>query len=156
MNDAVKEIVATKTKNVLWGMVKFVQNHEDEHQAALLLVKYAKREKHHLDSEAKQAIVINSYKCTVRRAIFQRRNYVAAEHKKVMVKRFKANHRSMPTLEQLLKCLRHDITTYEDKEIFEFYWDELLPKQVGSLNWSWEVIKGSMGTSLLMALQMVS
>ena len=96
-------------------MVKFVQNHEDEHQAALLLVKYAKIEKHHLNDEA---VFINSYKRTVRRAIFQRRNYVAAEHKKVMVNRFKACRSSMPTLEQLLKCLRRDITTDEDKEIF--------------------------------------
>ena len=136
LNDAVKEIVATKTKNILWGMVKFVQNHEDEHQAALLLVKYAKIEKHHLNDEA---VFINSYKRTVRKAIFQRRNYVAAEHKKVLVTRFKACRSSMPTLEQLLKCLRRDITTDEDKEIFEFYWDQLLPKQVGSLHWSREV-----------------
>jgi hypothetical protein len=45
----------------------------------------------------------------------------------------------MPTVSQLLKCLQRDIASDQDYEIFQFYWEELLPKQVGSCVWSKDV-----------------
>ena len=138
LNNAVKETVESKTKNIVWGMVKFIQNKEDMYNAAKLLVKYGQLDRHHVETKSKRADFIETYKTTVRKAIFQRRNYVAAEHKKVIVKQYK-DKKVIPTVEQLLKCLQRDISTDEDFEIFEFYWEELLPKQVGSLNWSKEV-----------------
>jgi hypothetical protein len=137
-NKEVEAMVESKTKTIMWSMVKFIQSPKDLENAGRLLVKHARIDRHHIDTKVKKAAFINTYKVNVRKAIFQRRNYVAAEHKKVMLKRHKS-HGSMPTVDQLLKCLRRDITTDEDFEIFAFYWEELLPKQVGPLVWCKEV-----------------
>ena len=134
----VQDMVESKTKNILWSMVKFIQCQEDMYGAGKLLVKYADIEKAHVDTTEKRADFINTYKLTIRKAIFARRNYVAAEHKKVMVKRYK-DTKSMPSVASLVKCLKREITSEEDYMIFEFYWEELLPKQVGSLVWSKDV-----------------
>jgi hypothetical protein len=138
LNKEVEAMVESKTKTFVWSMVKFIQCPKDLENAARLLVKYARIDRHHVDTKVKKAAFINTYKSNVRKAIFQRRNYVAAEHKKVMLKRHKS-HGSMPTVAQLLKCLKRDITTDEDFEVFAFYWEQLLPKQVGSLVWCKEV-----------------
>ena len=134
----VQDMVESKTKNILWSMVKFIQCDEDMYSAGKLLVKYADIDKAHVDTTEKRANFINTYKLTIRKAIFARRNYVAAEHKKVMVKHYKDTG-SMPSVDALVKCLKREITSEEDYKIFEFYWEELLPKQVGSLVWSKDV-----------------
>ena len=139
VNKELTALIETKTKNILWGMVKFIQGPKEEMVAAKLLVKYAdKLPEVHTASKAARSALANTYKGTIRKAIFQRRNYVAAEHKKAMLKRYKEKG-SMPTVAQLIKCLQRDITNEDDFEVFEFYWDELLPKQVGSLVWSKEI-----------------
>jgi hypothetical protein len=134
-----KELLESQAKSILWGMVKFIQSPEEEMMAAKMLIKCAENlpEEHVASKEDRDALA-NTYKTYIRKAIFQRRNYVAAEHKKVMVKCFK-DKGSMPTVSQLLKCLRRDITSDEDYDIFEFYWEELLPKQVGSCAWSKDI-----------------
>jgi hypothetical protein len=138
VNKDIQHIVEYKTKNLIWSMVKFIQGPEDEYCAGRLLVKYAGMLRNHVDSRIKRVAFINTYKGTIRKAIFRTRNYVASQHKKVMLKRYKS-HGSMPTVAQLLKCLKRDIKTDEEFEIFAFYWEELLPKQVGSLLWRQEV-----------------
>ena len=134
-----KELIESQTKTILWGMVKFIQSPEEEMMAAKMLIKCADGlpDDSVATKEDREALA-NTYKGYIRKAIFQRRNYVAAEHKKVMVKRFMEKG-SMPTVHQLLKCLRRQISSDKDYEILEFYWEELLPKQVGSCVWSKEV-----------------
>ena len=139
MNKELKELIKAKTKSILWSRVKFIQGPEEEMIAAKMLLGYAdKLPKEHLKSKASRKALATTYKLVIRRAIFQQRNYVTAEHKKVMVKRFE-NKGSMPTVEQLVQCLQRNIKTEDDLEIFEFYWEKLLPKQVGSLMWSKDV-----------------
>jgi hypothetical protein len=134
-----KELLESQAKSILWGMVKFIQSPAEEMMAAKMLVKCAESlpEEEVATKEDRDALA-NTYKSYIRKAIFQRRNYVAAEHKKVMVKRFKEKG-SMPTVSQILKCLQRDITSDQDYDIFQFYWEELLPKQVGSCVWSKDV-----------------
>ena len=133
-------LIESQAKNYLWNVVKFIQSPEEEMMAAtMLLMKFAPGlPEEEIETKEDREALANTYKMYIRRAIFQRRNYVAAEHKKVMLKRMKEKG-SMPTVPQLLKCLKRDITGDEDFEIFVFYWEELLPKQVGSNVWSKEV-----------------
>ena len=136
VNQAIKGKIEAAAKGFLWGIVKFIQSEKEVDLAMKLLLHYADSIPEDLTNtpENKRAF-INTYKSHMKKAIFARRNYVAAEHKKAMVKRFK-DKGSIPTIAQLRKCLKREIQTEEDKEVFEFYWEELLPKQVGSLVWS--------------------
>ena len=134
-----RELIEKQTKTILWSMVKFIQSPQEEIMAARMLVACAHGlPEENIATKADKEATAHTYKTYIRKAIFQRRNYVAAEHKKVMMKRFK-DKGSMPTVHQLVKCLTRDIAQDEDFEIFEFYWDELLTKQVGSCIWSKEV-----------------
>ena len=139
VNEALKEKIETYSKTILWSMTKFIQSKKEEVMAAKMLLKYADQFlQEHVPTKDARIALVNTYKGTIRRAIFARRNYVAAEHKKAMLKRFNEKG-SMPSVAQLLKCLKREIVTETDFEIFEFYWEELLPKQVGSLVWSKDV-----------------
>ena len=134
-----RELIEKQTKTILWSMVKFIQSPQEEIMAARMLVACAHGlPEENVASKEDREATANTYKTYIRKAIVKRRNYVAAEHKKVMFRRFK-DKGSMPTVPQLIKCLRRDIKDDEDFEIFEFYWDELLTKQVGSCIWSREV-----------------
>ena len=95
-------------------MVKFINNSKEEMMAAKTLARYAPQffKEHAETKEARQAL-LNTYKGTIRRAIFARRNYVAAEHKKAMLKRFKEKG-SMPSVAQLVQCLKREIVTETD------------------------------------------
>jgi hypothetical protein len=134
-----KELLESQAKTILWGMVKFIQCPADELMAARILVKCADNlpEENVATKEDRNALA-TTYKSYIRRAIFQRRNYVHAEHKKVMMKRYK-DKGCMPTVSQLVKCLKRDIASDEEYDTFQFYWEELLPKQVGSCCWSKDI-----------------
>jgi hypothetical protein len=134
-----KELLESQAKSVLWGMVKFIQSPADELMAAKMLLKCADNlPEEYVATKEDRLEVANTYKGYIRRAIFQRRNYVAAEHKKVMVKHFKEKG-YMPTVSQLVKCLKRDIASDQEYDTFQFYWEELLPKQVGSCSWSKDI-----------------
>ena len=139
IKEDLKQLIIAQAKTILWSVVKFIQSPEQEIMAASMLIKCAENlpEEDIATKEDREALA-NTYKTHIRRAILKRRNYVAAEHKKVMFKRFK-DKGSMPTVSQLIKCLERNIQDEEDFEVFEFYWEELLPKQVGSWVWSHEV-----------------
>ena len=83
-----KDVVEAKTKSILWSRVKFIQGPEEEMIAAKMLIGYAQKKlpQDQLKSKASRKALATTYKVIMRRAIFQKRNYVAAERKKVMMK----------------------------------------------------------------------
>ena len=87
VNEVLIEKIETYSKTILWSMTKFIQSPKEEVMAAKMLLKYADQllQEHVATKDARVALV-NTYKGTIRRAIFARRNYVAAEHKKAMLK----------------------------------------------------------------------
>ena len=136
----IKDVIEAQSKSILWSRVKFIQSPEEEMMAAKMLIGYAQKKlpQEQLKSKASRKALATTYKVIMRRAIFQKRNYVAAEHKKVMMKQYEEKG-AMPTVDQLVKCLQRKIKTEDEKVIFQFYWEKLLPKQVGSLMWSKDV-----------------
>jgi hypothetical protein len=130
VNQALKTIVDSKAKSIVWGMVKFIQSEDEEENAAKLLLKYASDDlpAEILENRQSKLNFVATYKTYVKKAIFNRRNYVSSEFKKLYIKKMEDGEPVL-SVQDLLKCLQRDIKTEEDMQKFMYYWDELLQKQ---------------------------
>jgi hypothetical protein len=135
VNNELKDVVDQKTKTILWGIVKFIQSPTEEIAAAKKLLKHGDLPKNCVgdDPQSKEDFV-TTYKVHIKKSIFAKRNYVTAEFKKAYMKRMKEGLRIL-SVQDLLKCLQRDITTDDDLEMFQLYWEDLLCRQVGAIEW---------------------
>lgn len=137
-NNALKKKIIEQSKGFLWGMVKFIQSAEEEEGACKLLLKMGHFEKKFVDTKQKRMDVVETYKKFCKKAIFLRRNYATAETKKMIMRRYQ-NNEEVLSLDDLIMCLQRNIVTEEDMKKFIVYWEEYLPKFVGSMEWSEKV-----------------
>jgi hypothetical protein len=135
INNELKDVVDQKAKTVLWGIVKFIQSPTEEIAAAKKLLKHGDLPKNCVgdDPQSKEDFV-TTYKAHIKKSIFAKRNYVTAEFKKAYMKRMKDGLRIL-SVQDLVKCVQRDITTDDDMEMFQLYWEDLLCRQVGAVEW---------------------
>lgn len=136
-NDLRKKIIE-QSKGWLWGMVKFIQSAQEEEAACKLLLKIGNFDKKFVDTKQKRMDVVETFKAVCKKAVFLRRNYATAETKKMIMKRYQ-NNEEVLSLDDLIMCLQRNIVTEEDMKKFIVYWEEYLPKFVGSMEWSEKV-----------------
>jgi hypothetical protein len=128
------DIIETKTKTVLWGLVKFIQSPEEELTAARYLIKFGDIPSQYCPTKEDKLELAQSFSDRIKRCIFAKRNYTTAEEKKYYVKMWKAGKPTL-TVQDLKNCLERKIETDDDMTKFMLYWEEYLPKQVGAQEW---------------------
>jgi hypothetical protein len=133
MDEALLTLIESKAKTILWGFVKFIQDPEEEMNAARCIIKYGDFADKYCPTK-----VVEMYRDKIKRAIFCKRNYTTAKSKKFYVKNWK-NGKPTLTVQDLKKCLKRHIETETDMGIFMMYWEEYLPKQVGAQEWDKKV-----------------
>ena len=131
----VKEI-KKQAKGWIFSMVKFIQSEEEMITATKLLFRLGKFDTHLVDTKEKRAQMVETYKVILKKNIFLQRNYVTAETKKMFMKHLSSPNGQPFTVEDLLMCLQRKVKSESDMKKFKIYWDEFLPKAVGSLAWS--------------------
>ena len=124
----------------LWRICKFISCAEEEDTAAEYVLGYMKVPHVKKNEETKWSWV-ETYKKLIKKALFQRRNYVTAELKKAASKYFLDKGKTMPPVSMILKCATRsiDMANKEEMDFFLWYWEQVLPRMVGKANWSTEV-----------------
>jgi hypothetical protein len=74
-------------------------------------------------------------KVIIKRSVFEKRNYVTSETKKLVFKRLNTPGAINLTVEDLVMCIQRNIKTEQDMEKFMVYWDDYLPRHVGASEW---------------------
>jgi hypothetical protein len=134
MDEALLTLIESKAKTILWGFVKFIQDPEEEMNAARSVIKYGDFAHKYCPTKESKIAVADMYRDKIKRAIFCKRNYTTAESKKFYVKNWK-NDKPTLTVQDLKNCLTRDIKSEDDMLKFMMYWEEYLPKQVGAQEW---------------------
>ena len=127
---ACKEIAKTK----LWRHRKFVPDSDAEVTAAEFVLSKIDVLKNDMKNPDTKASLIKTYKTEIKKALFGQKNYVSSEIKKIVWKMFE-EHKSIPTVEEILKCATRKIETNSDMELFALYWETILPRMVGAKEW---------------------
>lgn len=127
MNRAVmvEIITAVRSQNV-WGKVKFLTaNHEDRYLNMVL----DEMGFGHSQSATWIENWKNTYGDYAVKQLNEARSYVQSQLRTVVLN-YMDNNPSPPQLTDILKCLNRDINLEDDDEmeLFEWYWDEFLPK----------------------------
>jgi hypothetical protein len=133
-DDVLLGLIENKAKTILWGCVKFIQDQEEEMEAAKYLVYHGDFADKYCPTKESKMEIAELYCEKIKRAIFSKRNYTTAEAKKYYVKMWK-NDKPTLTVEDLRMCLARKVVTEDDMEKFMLYWEEYLPKQVGAQEW---------------------
>ncbi|KAL3939463.1 MAG: hypothetical protein SGARI_001365, partial [Bacillariaceae sp.] len=83
---------------------------------------------------------IETYKKQIKKSLFERRNYVTAELKKVAFDDFLDHQKTPPSLAVIVKCATRNIDPdiEEEMQAFLWYWETIVPKMVGVSNWGKE------------------
>jgi hypothetical protein len=120
------------TKNKLWRKRKFISDADGENKAAeFVLGKLDLPEMKNIDVKAS---MIKTYKCQIKKALYAQKNYVSSEFKKVVWAMFR-DGKTIPTIDQIKKCISRDIQSENDMELMQWYWEVLLPKMIGAREW---------------------
>jgi hypothetical protein len=137
-NKELQNLIKVKVDTILYGITKFIDDANDQIQAARLLVKFGGLPKEFVKTKEMQEQVAQTYANFIRKTLFLRRSYCTAEEKKYYDKKWKAG---LPTLSlnDLIMCLKRDINSQEEMEKFMVYWEEILPNQVGKSQWNAQV-----------------
>lgn len=141
MSDKNKEFMeklVEKAKMILWSQVKFINDPEEETAACKLLLQIGNFEKKMVDTKQKRADIVETYKVVCKKAIFAKRNYVTSEVKKMFMKRLAAGKHVL-TMSELDMCISRNVKSEEDMENFMIFWDDYVPREVGSMEWSEKV-----------------
>jgi hypothetical protein len=134
-NKEFMEKLIEKAKMILWSQCKFIQSHDEETAACKLLVQIGNFDKKLVDTKQKRADIVETYKVICKKAIFAKRNYVTSEIKKMFMKRLAQGKRVL-SMTELEMCIGRNVKTEQDMENFMIYWEDYLPKEVGSMEWS--------------------
>jgi hypothetical protein len=129
---ACKEIAKSK----LWRSRKFIADHDDENQAAEFVLNYLNVPE--MKTKETKASMIKTYKTQIKKTLYAHKSYVASEFKKVAFKMLK-DKKKLPNSEDILKCITRNIVSVDDMELFEWYWEILLPKMIGAKEWDTSV-----------------
>jgi hypothetical protein len=133
-NKAILEILKPKVDFILFALVKFIQDYEEEMQAAKLLVHYGDLPEELVKTSELKAEFAENYSGTIKKTLFHRRGYVTADYKKLYKKKWDANIPTL-TVQDLVMCVQRNITTEEDMEKFMEYWEQILPIMAGKHLW---------------------
>ncbi len=120
--------ICVKTK--LWRGVKFVANGAEEEKVAIKCFEVMKP-KNWTEKEW-----VKEYRAQVTKSVNKCRSYVIGELKKEAFNYMAKNEGNLPTLDQMLKIAERTVTSMADQLVFEWYWDEYLPKCTGNI-WDW-------------------
>ena len=129
---ACKEIAKTK----LWKNMKFIADADSEVKAAEFVLQALGRAE--LENPETKANMIKTYKSEIRKAMFAQKNYVASELKKV-ASGFLKDGKTIPTVDDMKKCITRNIVTEADMELFMWYWEVVLTKMIGARDWDTSV-----------------
>jgi hypothetical protein len=129
---ACKEIAKSK----LWRNRKFIADHDEENKAAEFVLTLLNVPE--MKSKQAKASMIKTYKNQIKKTLYAHKSYVASEFKKVAWKILK-DKKKLPNADDILKCITRDIVTDDDMELFEWYWENLLPKMIGAKEWDTSV-----------------
>ena len=133
-----KKKVEEFTRDHLWRICKFISCPDEEEIAAKKVLE--RLDLVDMKDDDKVWSWVETYKTIIKKALFARRNYVTSELKKLAFKHFCSQGKPLPTVALITKCATRGIdpTVSEELEFFLFYWEEILPKMVGSSNWDKE------------------
>jgi hypothetical protein len=134
-NQAIKLQIQEKAKTFLWTQCKFIQSADEEVRACKTLLKIGMFDNELVNTKQKRANLVETYKTYCKRSLFMKRNYVTSEVKKMIERRMNAGEHVL-TMEELIMCLSRDIKCEQDMSNFMIYWEDYLPREVGSLEWS--------------------
>jgi hypothetical protein len=124
-----------KVYMVLFALVKFINDLEEEKQAVLLLIHYGNLPEDIVDTPEKKDAFVAMYMDHVRGLVFHRRSYITAEQQKHYKKMWKKNRQTL-SVADLVMCLKREVNTDDDMKKFMIYWEELLPIHCGKTLWS--------------------
>jgi hypothetical protein len=129
-----KERISKVVNTELWRVMKFINCKEDEDDAIEFTYK-ALYDTEPLDLD-KMYSWGETYKKYIRECLYGKRNYVASQIKVCAWKLFEAQE-NLPTVEQVQKCINRTINVEDEREmeIFKWYWECLLPRVVGAVEW---------------------
>jgi hypothetical protein len=128
VNVEMKRKIKATVKRDIYRFVKFVDGPKQKDKIARKVFKLLHLEKTHEGFEDSWVATYASLVCT---ELNLRRSYSQSEMKKTVQNYCNANGvDSLPTVEQILACATRKT---EDMELFEWYWDKLLPNVVGTI-----------------------
>lgn len=145
---AMEREVTKTTKNALWKVCKFIKNETKLDKAATFVMKNLElQELEGLEgtelAEAEETWKA-TYRSDIRVALNNQRNYVQQEVRAVVVALFETNQEDkVPNVEEMAELVMRDKldNKTEDAELeryqklFDFYWNELMPKVAGHSYW---------------------
>ena len=133
-NEAEKERILKVVNGDLWRVCKFIGCKDDEEKCSEYVYKLL------YDTEPLDLDKMYSwhatYRKTIRDALYGKRNYATAQVKACAWKLFEAGI-ELPSVEMVRKCVNRtiDINDPEEMKVFKWYWECLLPKVVGAVEW---------------------
>ncbi len=129
-----KESIAKVVNNDLWRLMKFINCKDDEILATEFVYK-AIYDKEPLDLD-KMYSWSETYKKCIRDSLYAKRNYAASQIKACAWKLFE-NGETLPTVEEVRMCIRrtNDVNNPREMKLFKWFWECLLPKVVGAVEW---------------------
>ena len=138
--DPIMEEIKQVTQKELWRHCKFVQS--DKQKRAVTKFVMAKMGLLNSMTDQDQENWIHTYKDVPNAALNAKRSYAQSEMKKKAFEWIKAKKDAgvdvddrLPTVEMILKCALRQVETDEEKEVFEWYWEDLLAAVVGVADW---------------------
>jgi hypothetical protein len=134
-NEDEKEKIDKLVTGELWRTCKFINCKDDEDQASEYLYKliYGNEKKLNLDAMYSW---IETYKTHIKKSLYAKRNYATSQIKNSAWNLFE-NNKPLPTVEMVRKCVNRtiDVNNNEEMVVFQWYWEVLLPKMVGAVEW---------------------
>jgi hypothetical protein len=134
--EELKRIKDTVTEE-LWRTCKFIQCADDEEIACKFV--YEKIYGDPMEDPAelgKMYSWIETYKAWIKKSLYDKRNYITSQMKSAAMDLLD-NEKELPTIEMVVKCLERsiDLKDPEENALFQWYWEVLLAKMMGSSDW---------------------
>ena len=128
--EKIKKIVNTE----LWRLLKFINCKDDENIAAEFVYKAIYGEE---DVDQDNLFSWSeTYNRHIRDCLYAKRNYCASQLKDCAWKLL-ADDNNVPTVDQIRMCIarKNDVNNEAEMAIFKWFWETLLPKVVGAIEW---------------------
>ncbi len=134
-NDPMAKTIKDIVKSKIWRTVKFVDSDAELEKITRMALQYIDFEDQDDEDDDYLDKYVDRYMAAVCEALNEKKSYCQSEMKKVIFEYYDQKQKTIPTIEDIMKCSLRQIDSDHLKKLFCFYTDKLMPTVVGSEAW---------------------
>ncbi len=134
-NDPMAKTIKDIVKSKIWRTIKFVDSLPELEKITRMALQYIDFEDQDDEDDDYLDKYVDRYMAAVCEALNEKKSYCQSEMKKVIFEYYDQNQKTIPTIEDIMKCSLRQIDSDHLKKLFCFYTDKLMPTVVGSEAW---------------------